>query len=138
MDHGLLLCFTKGTSQIQNPTDVNYNYNGQNKIVYKNITIQTFGTSSISSILKGGNVEIFPNPTNEEAQIKVNLPYNTDLNVSIYSIDGKLIHQFPAKTYEAGQHIFFWYPAYDNAKTGTYFVRISSGKEFATYKLIVK
>jgi len=129
--------FTKGITQTQNPANVNYTYNNTSKLVYKSITIQTFGTSGIDEMLNGGNVSIYPNPTSEEAQIRVSIPNDTKLSVTIYNMDGKIVHQFPSKVYEGGEHIFFWYPQAENAKPGIYFVKVASGLKYVTYKLIV-
>lgn len=130
--------FNKGVTEIQNPPDVNFVYNSQNKLVYKNIQIQTFGTTGLNEILSRRNILIYPNPTVEEAQIRITLSSDTKLNVGIYNIDGKLVHQFPSKIYESGEHIFFWYPKIENSKPGIYFVKISNGLKYVTYKLIVQ
>lgn len=130
--------FNKGVTEIQNPSDVNFVYNSQNKLVYKNIQIQTFGTLGVNDILRRSNVSIFPNPTTDEAQIRISLSNDVKLNVSIYNMDGKLVHQFPSKIYESGEHIFFWYPKTDNSKPGIYFVKVSNGLKYVTYKLIVQ
>lgn len=130
--------FNKGVIEIQNPADVNFVYNSQNKLVYKNIQIQTFGTSGFNDILNRTNVSIYPNPTSEEAQIRISLLNDAKLNVSIYNIDGKLVHQFPSKVYESGEHIFFWYPQSENLKPGIYFVKVSNGLKYITNKLIVQ
>lgn len=130
--------FTKGTTQTQQPADVFFSYNGQNKLVFKSITIQTFGTTGMDEMLRGGNVSIYPNPSSEEAQIRVSIPNDTKLSVSIYNMDGKLVQRFPTKVYESGEHIFFWYPKVENAKPGIYFVKVASGLKYVTYKLIVQ
>jgi len=130
--------FTKGINQIQNPADYYFSYNSQNKLVYKAMTLQTFGTTGISEMLNGGNVSIYPNPASDESQIRVSIPNDTKLSVCIYNMDGKLVRQFPSKIYESGEHIFFWYPKAENAKPGIYFVKISSGLKYVTYKLMVQ
>jgi len=130
--------FNKGVAETQNPANVNFTYNSQSKLVYKSIQIQTFGTSGINEMLSGGDVSIFPNPASNEAQIKVSLPNDEKLNVSIYNMEGKLVHQYLSKIYESGEHVFFWYPSAENAKPGIYFVKVASGFKYVTYKLIIK
>ncbi len=128
--------FTKGVTENQNPSDVYFTYNSQNKLVFKNLTLQTFGTSSIEQVLAGGKVEIYPNPVKDILQIRVSLPEAKNLNVSIFSIDGKLVKQFSPQKFESGEHIFIWYPEVENIKSGIYFVNIASDKKFVTYKIL--
>jgi flagellar hook assembly protein FlgD len=106
--------FTKGVIETQNPSDVYFTYNSQNKLVFKNLTLQTYGTTSVEQVL----------------------PEAKNLNVSIFSVDGKLVKQFSSQKYESGEHIFIWYPEAENIKSGTYFVNIASGKKLFIYKIL--
>ena len=128
--------FTKGVNGTQNPSDVYYTYNSQNKLVFKNLSLQTFGATSIEQVLSGANVEIYPNPVKDILQIRISLPEEKKLNVSIFSVDGKLVKQFSSQKFESGEHIFFWYPEAENVKSGTYFVNIASDKNLFIYKIL--
>jgi flagellar hook assembly protein FlgD len=128
--------FTKGVIETQNPSDVYFTYNSQNKLVFKNLTLQTYGTTSVEQVLSGGKVEIYPNPVKDILQIRISLPEAKNLNVSIFSVDGKLVKQFSSQKYESGEHIFIWYPEAENIKSGTYFVNIASGKKLFIYKIL--
>jgi flagellar hook assembly protein FlgD len=121
--------FTKGLTQTQNPANTNY---------FHNVSLQTIGVTGIEAVLNGGSLQVYPNPVTTEAQIHIKIPNVTDLNVSIVGIDGKIYHQYPNKKYEAGEHIFVWYPKEENAKPGIYLVKIASGNKLVTKKLIVK
>ncbi|MCX7863229.1 MAG: DUF2271 domain-containing protein [Bacteroidales bacterium] len=130
--------FTKGTAQVQNPPDVTYTFNGQNKTVFKNIQITTFGNVYVENTDFISNIKIFPNPTFNEAQIRINLNSPQWLDVKIINVDGKCVHQFPKQIYNSGEHIFFWYANTENVHSGIYFVNITDGKETKSIKLIVK
>lgn len=130
--------FTKGTSQIQNPSDVTFTYGGQTKTVYKNIQIQTFGAASVEENFNIKALTVYPNPTNTEAQIKVTLEKPAILDIKITDSKGVCVHQYPKQTYHQGEHIFFWYPNLENAKAGTYFVSINDGVSVKTLKILVK
>ncbi len=130
--------FTKGINQTQQPSDVTFTYNGQTKTVYKNIVVQTFGASTIQDLLNGGNISIYPNPVSHEAQIRISLNKPLNLNVAVYDITGRVVHQYPIAQYSEGEHIFFWYPKRENLQAGTYFVKVSVGSKSMTFKLIVE
>lgn len=130
--------FTKGLNQTQMPSDVYYTYNNQNKLVFKNISLQSFGTTSIKEIFgKDGNISVFPNPSSDNVQIRIKLDRPQKLNVSIYSMDGKKVKQYKESFFESGEHIFLWSPKDENLNVGTYFVKIASGFDFITYKLLI-
>lgn len=72
-------------------------------------TVQADGTSSTKELVTGGNNRIrlhdaFPNPATQEVTISYDLESSTDLQIEIYSTDGKLIQQIKKSTQPPGQY----------------------------------
>jgi hypothetical protein len=76
----------------------------------------------------------FPNPFSTETNIFYVLPADGDVDVSIYSVDGRRIATLLSDYQSAGEHTVVWQP--DRLKPGVYFYRISSRQFKATGKLL--
>jgi hypothetical protein len=76
----------------------------------------------------------FPNPFNRETTIFYVLPVGGDVDVSIYSVDGRRITTLYSGYQPAGEHTVVWPP--DDLEPGIYFYRISSQQFKATGKLL--
>ncbi len=126
--------FTKGTAN-QHVTPANTTY-------FQNIDLQYFYTAGygagISSLIGNTSVCVTPNPTADETNIQVELTNKASVQVSIYSISGKLIHRFNKSEYEAGKHYFIWNPKSSDVAGGTYFVHVNVDQKNQIFKLIVK
>ena len=66
---------------------------------------------SMESILPDKiELNTYPNPFNPEMKINFYLPYETEVNLSLYDIRGRLIESLTNKEYEKGNHLLNWYP----------------------------
>lgn len=126
--------FTKGPAN-QHVTPANTAY-------FQNIDLQYFYTAGygagISSLIGNTEVSVIPNPTVDEANILVDLTHKASVQISIFSVTGKLVHQFNKSEYEAGKNYFIWTPKSSGVASGTYFVHVSVDQKNQVYKLIVK
>jgi flagellar hook assembly protein FlgD len=126
--------FTKGPAD-QHVTPANNTY-------FQNIDLQYFYTAGygvgINSLIGNTKVSVTPNPTVDEANIMVDLTHKASVQVSIYSISGKLVHRFNKSEYEAGKNYFLWNPKSNGVASGTYFVHVTVDQKNQIFKLIVK
>jgi hypothetical protein len=78
----------------------------------------------------------YPNPFNESTQIQLSLPYTGDLQLDIYSLDGRLVKQLFKGKALGGINQFDWNT--EKTETGVYICRISYGGESTYIKLMKK
>jgi hypothetical protein len=81
------------------------------------------------------NLQLFPNPTKDEIQLKYNLPKEDKINISLYDLTGKLVLEKNAGSKNAGEN-------QDNLDlrqlaAGNYICRIS-GERNSISKQIIK
>ncbi len=81
------------------------------------------------------NLQLYPNPTKDEVQLKYNLPKEDKINISLYDLTGKLVLEKNAGSKNAGEN-------QDNLDlrqlaAGTYICRIS-GERNSISKQIIK
>lgn len=124
--------FTKGTSN-QHITPANNTY-------FQNIDLQYFYFAGlgISSLLGNTSVSISPNPTADATNIELTLTKAARVQISIFSVVGKLVHRFNTGTYSEGKHFFLWNPKESGVASGTYFVHVRVDQKNQIFKLIVK
>jgi hypothetical protein len=77
-----------------------------------------------------------PNPFHESTRIHYILPYEGNVQLSIYSIDGRLIEDIYNGNALAGYNQFYWSPK--NIKSGIYICRIFFSGQNAYLKFIFK
>ena len=80
------------------------------------------------------DVVVFPNPFEKELTVQIDLKKETDLNLSIFSSAGQLVHQQDFGFQSSGKHQFLLQP---NLASGVYFLKIQS-KEGQVVKRIVR
>ena len=85
----------------------------------------------ITTIEISGN---YPNPFADLTTIYYTLPIGGNVNVSVYTIDGRLIETIQAGYQWCGKQSIVWHPAH--LQNGIYFFRISCGTFNATGRLI--
>jgi flagellar hook assembly protein FlgD len=126
------VAFTKGSAN-QHLTPSNTSY-------FQNEDLQFFGSASSGEMNADlASVLISPNPVTDNTSIEVNLKQSSDVNIQIFSAEGKVVHNFKKNSYPAGKHIFFWYP-FDSGEghSGLYFVKVNINDLEKTYKIILK
>lgn len=72
-------------------------------------------------------VEAFPNPFNGVVAIHVNLDRATNLNLAIFDMQGRMVHQIVKNRMEAGGYNFTWSPV--SPGSGKYLVKATTGQE---------
>lgn len=66
----------------------------------------------------------FPNPFNPSTNIKYSLPYESNVNITIYNALGERITEFEQGIKEAGNHDIIWQP--NNQASGIYFCTLTA------------
>jgi len=82
----------------------------------------------------------YPNPFNPTTNISFSLPGETQANLSIYNIEGRLVRTLVNGTVEGGPHSVVWdgKDAQGNpVSTGVYLYRLSAGGNVMTRKMIL-
>jgi hypothetical protein len=92
--HGALLGVTKRDVKTQSDT-----------FTTKTVTLgKYYHTTSTKDKLREINLELFPNPTSESMTVRFELTQASDLEIDIYSIEGKKIATNAKKHYVQGKH----------------------------------
>jgi hypothetical protein len=78
---------------------------------------------------------IYPNPFNPITAIDYGLTQNSDVQISIYDINGRLITTLINEFQIAGYHFITWDAS--NYSSGIYFLNMSSGEISKTKKLVL-
>jgi Leucine-rich repeat (LRR) protein len=76
----------------------------------------------------------FPNPFNPSTSISFSIPEQSQTSLKVYDIKGNLISTFLNQIMNVGYHHIQWNG--ENLSSGTYFIRINSGK-FSDVKKVV-
>lgn len=66
------------------------------------------GTSSLDEDIVKSSIVTIPNPTTGDMRIDFNLPYSTDVQMSISAVDGSIIWQTNTEQREAGANTILW------------------------------
>ena len=72
----------------------------------------------------------YPNPFNSNTIIKFNLPFESDISISVYNLLGQLLLNKSIGYYETGQNTFTF--ASDELQSGIYFVKLISKNNYQT------
>ncbi|MBN2541514.1 T9SS type A sorting domain-containing protein [bacterium] len=92
------------------------------------------GINEINKI-KSMKVYSYPNPFNSETSIQFSIPQTADVNINIYSIEGKLVKTLADGSYSEGTHEVTWDTKDDLGKsvsTGYYFYRFNLDGHYLT------
>lgn len=82
------------------------------------------------------NVTVYPNPFDQSAQLEFTLKQRTEINVSLYSINGQLIGTFMEGEQTAGKHSITINADALNLSQGNYLVRLAKGNEVQVEKVL--
>ncbi len=87
-----------------------------------------------------GTISNYPNPFNPDTNISFNLLDKAELNILVYNIKGQLVREMGLKQFQAGINTITW-DGRDNASrpvsSGIYFIRINTGNESHTHKILM-
>jgi hypothetical protein len=105
-----------------------------NDIVYADVPVDDIsGVHENSAVMS--SVEVYPNPTNDNANISVNIQKAQEVTVSVYNATGALISS-ETKNLSAGTSIINL--DVKNQPAGIYFVNITEGTSLISKKLIIE
>jgi hypothetical protein len=107
---------------------------------FQNLDLKYFARldAEIESFIGNTAVSISPNPTSEASNIELLLTKTSSVQISIFSITGKLVHRFNKNNYSEGKHVFLWNPKESGVASGSYFVHVSVDNRNQIFKLIIK
>jgi hypothetical protein len=90
----------------------------------------------ISNNISSTSVTVFPNPASEITNFSINIDKNSDVQIGIFDIQGKLVDLVTYDNLSKGRHS----KVYNCSKlnSGVYLVRMKAGETVQTTKLIVK
>jgi hypothetical protein len=97
----------------------------------------TFGlTTEVVKVEKPQNEAlVFPNPSTGLINIDFNLAEKSMVDISIFSIDGKMIQTILSEEKTQGNHTINWQN--NNLPEGTYFVKIQTNNNIESKKIII-
>ncbi|MEM7296712.1 MAG: fibronectin type III domain-containing protein [Bacteroidota bacterium] len=81
--------------------------------------------------------DVYPNPVSGEANIPLMLPEDTQLELNLYNLQGRIVKQLAKGSYPAGVHFFKLDIDTEEIQDGIYFVRLSSDKLKSSHKKIL-
>ncbi|MDD3860198.1 MAG: T9SS type A sorting domain-containing protein [Bacteroidales bacterium] len=90
----------------------------------------------LTTTQKLSSVSVFPNPASESTNLNISLTEKSDVQISIFDIQGKLVDVINYKNLNSGRHSKEYNCSSMNA--GVYIVRMKAGQDVKTTKLIVK
>ena len=82
----------------------------------------------------------YPNPFNPSTRIVFDLPDNSEVNVAIFDVQGKMVYEIANGFMLAGKHIAIWNGRSSDGKilpSGIYFTRISTPDQSQTIKMLL-
>ncbi len=80
------------------------------------------------------NMEVFPNPSSGDVQIKYMLPLHQKLELAIYDLQGQLIEQRKIGEQGSGSYTQFWH---SNTK-GVYVIKLSTEQQVISKKIVIQ
>lgn len=130
--------FTTGVTLVDDYIYVSYNSYGI--CVFERETNSVNGYTH--SIPQNGFAfeRVFPNPVNSSTAIKYHIPYQTDLSVIVYDLNGRTVYQSNIISQTVGTHIFHWSGTNNLGKdvsSGMYLIRLSAGNWQESKKVVV-
>ena len=104
--------------------------------IFRSEVFETVGVDEPKSIsTEYQELRIYPNPATEKVNVSYNLNSNSDVNISIYNLAGKLVYSESLKSVNSGKHNTII--NVNSLNKGTYLVRLIAGKDIRSSKLII-
>lgn len=89
---------------------------------------------SVNEIAKEINLNVYPNPSNGEFSVKLNLKNNEDISIQVTDVYGRVIMNDQLSKVSSVNKKY----SLDNASKGNYVVKVSTSKGTATQVLVIK
>jgi hypothetical protein len=96
--------------------------------------IEEYTASSLSGI------QVFPNPTNRQTTVTYHIAFESDVSLSVYDVQGRLIRMLHRGRQTAGSHSVLWNGRDAHGKIvtpGVYFCKVSTDRGAWTEKLVL-
>lgn len=77
----------------------------------------------------------YPNPFNPSTLIKFDIPFSSDVDISVYDVTGKESARIISQKLEAGSYSYLWNA--ENFPSGVYFYSIRAEKFYSTKKMVL-
>ena len=77
----------------------------------------------------------YPNPFNPTTTISFGLPFDSEVSIQIYNLQGRVVETLASEYMQEGYHSVTWNA--DNFSSGVYFVRMATGDYVSTQKLLL-
>lgn len=90
---------------------------------------------------EASGLEVFPMPVGDYATIRFSVDSDTDVEVSLFSVVGQKVATLSYGSYPSGTHTISWNGADDSGhmlNTGMYILRMTTGSEISTLKIMKK
>jgi hypothetical protein len=100
---------------------------------YKTLNLIT--SAAAIDNLNMNELNVFPNPVSDILRFDYTLLEESNINISIYDISGRLIKTLVNHVLEAGNHIHYWNTA---NYSGVYFYKITNNQQVQSGKIIVR
>jgi len=95
----------------------------------------TINNNSVNKFHYNFNLIAFPNPFNVQTTISFSLACQSQVNISIYDITGRLVDLLASKYYDVGKHELVWDAT--GQPSGIYFARLRAGEYFKTNRMVL-
>ena len=102
---------------------------------WNNLGTEIVSLSQIQQPIEFTLAAAYPNPFNPTTTISFTIPTNTDVSISVYSLQGREIASLANGSYDAGYHSVIWNA--DTHSSGVYFVKMVAGSYVNTQKLML-
>ena len=82
----------------------------------------------------------FPNPFGPSTRVAFSIPTSSGVELSIYSVDGRLVRNIPESTFGEGRHTISWDGRDRDGRrlpAGVYFYRLQIGREDMRGKMVM-
>jgi hypothetical protein len=77
----------------------------------------------------------YPNPFNPTTTIGFGLPFDSEVSIQVYNLQGRVVETLASEHMQAGYHSVTWNA--DNFSSGVYFAKMIAGEYINTQKLIL-
>jgi len=84
---------------------------------------------------KFGLDSAYPNPFNPTTIISFGLPFDSEISIQVYNLQGRVVETLASGYMQAGNHSVTWNA--DNFSSGVYFVKMTTGNHISTQKLLL-
>ena len=99
-------------------------------------TLKLFTGSLAEATPENFNLNVYPNPFNENTTLEYSLSKSSRIAVTVYAMDGRLIATIAEQNQDAGTHRFNLKADDYNLSQGVYFIRMKAGDTVISKQII--